>query len=170
MKLRNITLAAVALIAATITIGFFTLGGATGLASEGKGSRALEGSWKVRLTPTSNTPQFDEFMTFAAGGGIVESNNFPFHMLPPSGLAAGPGHGTWRYAGAHQFPFTFIKFLFTPQGNAAGTLKVTGTITYSPADDTWSGPATVAICDNQANNCFTIDVTNGQATRIVAGS
>ena len=126
----------------------------------------LLGSWKVRLTPTSGQPQFDEFMTFSAGGGIVESNNFAFFQL---GLTAGPGQGTWSQTGRRRFPFTFIKFLFTPQGQAAGTLKVSGTITYSRADDTWSGPGTVAICDSMANNCNTIDVTNGQATRIVAG-
>ncbi len=131
------------------------------------GGNALEGSWKVRLTPSSGQPQFDELMTFGAGGGIIESNNYPFYQL---GLTAGIGQGTWSYAGRQRFPFTFIKFLFAPDGQAAGTLKVSGTITYSRTDDTWSGPATVAICDNQANNCQTIDVTDGEATRIVAGS
>ncbi len=131
------------------------------------GSNALLGSWKVRLTPGSGQAQFDELMTFSAGGGIVESNNYPFNQL---GLTASAGHGTWNYAGGQSFPFTFIKFLYTLQGEAAGTLKVTGTITYSPASDSWSGPATVAICDNQTNNCNTIDVTTGQATRINAST
>ncbi len=127
---------------------------------------ALLGSWKVRLTPSSPQPQFDEIMTFSAGGGIVESNNFPFFQL---GLTAGAGHGTWSQTGRRRFAFTFIKFLFTPQGAAAGTLKAAGTLTYSRSKDTWNGPATVSICDSMANNCNTIDVTNGQATRIVAG-
>ena len=135
--------------------------------NQGGGSKALLGSWKVRLTPGSGQAQFDELMTFNEGGGIVESNNYPFFQL---GLTASPGHGTWSYAGRKKFPFTFIKFLYTLQGEAAGTMKVTGTITYSPSSDSWSGPATVAICDNQANNCNTIDVTNGQAKRINAGS
>ncbi len=129
-------------------------------------NNALEGSWKVRLTPGSMQPQFDEIMTFSAGGGIVESNNYPFFQL---GLTAGAGHGTWSQTGWRRFSFTFIKFLFTPDGAAAGTLKVIGTITYSRSNDTWSGPGTVSICDSMANNCNTIDVTNGQATRIIAG-
>ena len=135
-------------------------------ASQGKGARSLEGSWLVRLTPTSTTPPFDEFMTFAAGGGIVESNNFPFYLL---GLSSGPGHGTWSHSGDHTFQFTFLKFLFLPNGQASGTLKASGTLSYSTLTDTWSGPATVAICDNQGANCNTIDVTNGAATRIAAG-
>lgn len=133
-------------VAVVVTIGL--IAGNHSFASQGKGANALEGSGIVRLTPTSNPQaQFDEFMTFSAGGGIVESNNFEFFRL---GLSAGPGHGTWTSAGQKSFPFTFVKFLFTPFGHPAGTLKVTGTITYSPANDTWSGPATVAICDNQA--------------------
>ncbi|MBA2334491.1 MAG: hypothetical protein ACR2M8_11400 [Pyrinomonadaceae bacterium] len=164
MRFRKLTLAAG--IAAIVTFGF--LSGASSSASEGAGARALEGSWQVSLTPTydPNVTGFNEMMTFGAGGAIVESNNYPFHLL---GLTAGPGHGTWRYAGARNFPFTFIKFLFATNGQAAGTLKVSGTITYSHTDDTWSGPATVAICDTAANNCTVIDITNGQAKRIAAG-
>ena len=150
--------------AAVLTVGLIL--GVQNSASQGKGARSLEGSWLVRLTPTSGGAQFDEFMTFSAGGGIVESNNFAFHLL---GLAAGPGHGTWSYAGDQSYPFTFVKFLYLPTGQAAGTLKVSGTLTYLTDTDTWNGPATVAICDNQANNCNTIDVTDGVATRIDAG-
>ena len=149
------------LVPAVIALGLFFA--VHNSASQGKGSRSVEGSWLVRLTPTSNTPPFDEFMTFSAGGGIVESNNFPFHLL---GLSAGPGHGTWSHSGDHSFQFTFMKFLFLPNGQASGTLKASGTISYSTINDTWSGPATVAICDNQGANCNTIDVTNGAATRI----
>ncbi|HVF29619.1 MAG TPA: hypothetical protein VNA22_01565 [Pyrinomonadaceae bacterium] len=165
MKFRYTLFAVV--VTAIVLIGISN--GVTSSASEKGGSRALEGSWQVRLSPTSGSPQFDEFITFAAGGGIVESNNFPFHLLPPAGLVAGPGHGTWRYGGAQSFPFTFVKFLFLPNGQAAGTLKVAGTITYSGDTDTWTGPAAVSICNNLAVNCTQIDVTNGQATRIIAG-
>ncbi len=125
---------------------------------------ALLGTWRVRITP--NALPLDELMTFSTGGGIVESNNFAFFQI---GLAAGPGHGTWRYAGRNRFPFTFIKFLFTPEGAAAGTLKVTSVITYSPRNDTWSSEATVVTCDTMVNNCMPLDITNGHATRIVAG-
>ncbi len=93
MRFRKLTLAAG--IAAIVTFGF--LSGASSSASEGAGARALEGSWQVSLTPTydPNVTGFNEMMTFGAGGAIVESNNYPFHLL---GLTAGPGHGTWRYA------------------------------------------------------------------------
>lgn len=135
--------------------------------NSGKGTNALVGSWKVRLTPPAPQPQFDELITFTPGGGIVESNNFPFYTM---GLTAGPGHGTWAYEGRQNYSFTFIKFLSTQTGQAAGTLKVTGTITYSPSTTTWSGPAAVLICDDQANNCVPIGTTEGQGVRIAAGS
>ena len=134
-------------------------------ASEGNGSRALEGSWRVRLTPRSGTPQFDEFMTFTSGGGIVESNNFPFFQL---GLTAGPGHGTWEHAGGHTYRFAFSKFLFALSGQPTGTLKAAGVLTYSPSTRTWSGPADVFICDNAGQNCNQIDTTDGAAVRMPA--
>ncbi len=132
-------------------------------ANDGKGARALEGSWQVRLTPTSGSPPFDEYMTFTSGGGIIESNNFPFYQ---SGLTAGPGHGTWQHNGEHQFAFAFRKFLFTPAGQSVGTLKAAGVLTYSTSTDSWSGPANVSICDNFGENCNLIDVTNGDAVRM----
>ena len=148
-------------IAFAIITSFFTLTVET--AAQGKGARSIEGSWLVRLTPASPTPPFDELITFGAGGGITESNNFPFFTL---GLSAGPGHGNWRYEGGQVFRFTFLKLLYLPTGQAAGTLKASGAVTYSSAFDTWSGPANVSICDNQGNNCDQIDVTMGEATRI----
>jgi len=134
----------------------------------GAGAQALVGSWKVRITPVAPPqPQFDELMTFSPGGGIVESNNYPFFQL---GLGTpGPGQGSWSYEGNQEFAFTFIKLLYASGGQAAGTLKVIGTINYASENDTWSSPATVSICDNQAENCAVIGTTQGQATRIVAG-
>jgi len=132
-------------------------------ASERRAKRkALEGSWSVKITPNSPTLPFDEFMTFDTGGGIVESNNFPFFAL---GLAAGPGHGVYEYDEHGRFKFTFTKFLFSPQGQPAGTLHVTGTILHSPTDDSWTGPALVEIFDPAGNGILT-DTTNGTATRI----
>ena len=150
------TLIAVAFIAASTNVA---------MAQFGSGSNALLGTWKVTLTPDTGAPPFDELMTFTDGGGIVESNNFPFFEV---GLSAGPGQGSWSYAGRQRFPFTFVKFLYLPTGQGVGMLKVAGTITYSPTDDTWSGPATVSICDNQISNCVTQGVTDGRARRLVA--
>ena len=130
------------------------------------GENALLGSWKVRLTPVNPPqPQFDELITFTPGGGIVESNNYPFFQM---GLTAGPGHGTWDFSGHRSFKFTFIKILYTQGGAAAGTLKATREIVYSQSDDTWAGPATVSICNAQVENCSVIGTTEGQATRIGA--
>ena len=133
--------------------------------NENAGENALVGSWKVRVNAVTGPPaHFDELITFSPGGGILESNNFPFFQ---SGLTASAGHGTWHYTGKQTFSFTFVKFLYTTTGQSAGTLKVVGTITYTPGDDTWSGPATVSMC-NPADVCNLLGTTDGKATRIVA--
>lgn len=133
--------------------------------NDGAGGNALVGSWKVRLNAVTGPPaQFDELITFSPGGGIVESNNFPFFQ---TGLTASTGHGTWRYTGKQSFSFTFEKFLYTTTGQSVGMLKVVGNITYTPGDDTWSGPATVSTC-NPADVCTLLGTTEGKATRIVA--
>ena len=129
------------------------------------GCAAIQGSWQVVVTSMSSPP-FNELITFSPGGGIVETNNFPFFIL---NLSASPGHGTWD-CGAHQTAvFTFYKLLFDPTGAAAGTLKVVGTINYSHHTDTWTSPADISICDNQGQNCSLIDHTNSSASRIHAG-
>lgn len=161
MKRISLSLIALLTITAMTTVVF---SGFTS-ASEGNGSRTLEGTWRVKLTPRSGTPQFDEFMTFTSGGGIVESNNFPFFQM---GLTAGTGHGTWEHAGGHTYRFAFSKFLFTLSGQPVGTLKAAGVITYSTESRTWSGPADVSICDNFGQNCNQIDTTDGAATRMPA--
>ena len=163
-----VSLVAVAMISATtpapaapVTAGIVT-------APEGDGPHAIEGSWQVVVSPTG-LPQFNELITFTpdGGGGIIETNNFPFFT---QNLTAGPGHGTWSSAPHHQFVFTFYKFLFDlSTGNAAGTLKVIGTINYSHHDDTWTSPADEFVCDNQGQNCFQIGHTESSATRIHAG-
>lgn len=161
MKARKLTvifLAAVLVTASTVIVN----------SQNGIANNALVGTWKVRITPGAPQQQFDELMTFTEGGGIVESNNYPFFQL---NLTAGPGQGSWAYEGRNRFGFTFVKFLYTPQGQAAGTLKVNGVIVYSPGTDTWSSPpANVSICDSQVNNCNLIDQTRAQATRLFPGS
>ena len=130
------------------------------------GCPAIEGSWQVVVTPMGGLPPFNELITFSPGGGIVETNNFPFSIL---NLSAGPGHGTWNCGAHQQVAFTFYKFLFDPTGAAAGTLKVVGTINYSHHTDTWTSPADVSTCDNQGQNCSPIDHTDSSASRIHAG-
>ena len=157
IKKNVLTLVAVA---AIIAAGVFVRDHIYASAPAGKG--ALEGSWAVRITPNSQTPPFDELMTFGSGGEIVESNNFPFASL---GLAAGPGHGVSEYLGHQKFNFTFTKFLFNQGGLPAGTLRVTGRVDYSSADDTWTSPATVEIFD-PAGNLVLTDTTAGAARRV----
>ena len=132
-------------------------------AAKGVGSKALEGSWDIRLTSASNSiPPFDELITFTSGGGMVETNN----AFPPA--AASSGHGTWEFAGDQTFKFTFYKLLFLgPQGQFTGRLRVRGTIVLN-GPDSWTGlPATVDLLDPAGNVIpNTTDFVSAEATRI----
>ncbi|MBA4123239.1 MAG: hypothetical protein H0X72_12350 [Acidobacteria bacterium] len=46
---------------------------------------------------------------------------------------------------------------------------MTSVINYSPRSDTWSSQATVVFCDTNVSNCLPNEITQAQATRIVAG-
>lgn len=126
------------------------------------GSNALLGSWKVRVTSFQpGPPPFDEMITFAEGGGLIESNN----LFPAA--AASPGHGAWQHEGRREFSFTFIKFLYNPQTHQyTGTIKVSGTI-YNVRHNTWQGTAFVEISD-PAGNVVQTGYTTAEATRINA--
>jgi len=155
-KKLALTSAALGLIAALLAASV-----ADSRASQGKGSRGLEGSWEVRVTSVSNSiPPFDEFITFTPGGGMVETNN----TFPPA--AASPGHGTWEYAGNQAYNFTFYKLLFLgPQGQFTGRLRVRGTIVLQGRDE-WTGlPAAVDFL-NPAGNVVLSDQMTAEARRI----
>lgn len=127
------------------------------------GSDALLGSWTIRVTPDQpGPPPFDEMMTFAEGGGVVESNN----LFPAAG--ASPGHGSWDSEGRRTFTFTFVKFLFDPNTNQpSGKIEVKGTI-FNLRHNSWEGTANVEIFD-LAGNVVLTGTTTQQATRISAG-
>ncbi len=62
---------------------------------------AILGTWRVNVTPTG-LPPFQALITYARGGGLLESNTF----LPPA--AATTGHGTWVKTGGHEYVATML--------------------------------------------------------------
>jgi hypothetical protein len=146
-----------------LVAGFFGANLFAANAQNSRGSKTLLGSWTVRVTPDQpGPPPFDEMMTFAEGGGVVESNN----LFPAAG--ASPGHGSWDFEGRKTFTFTFIKFLFDPNTNQpTGKIKVKGTI-FNLSHNSWEGMASVEIFD-PAGNVVLTGSTTAQSTRIIAG-
>lgn len=133
---------------------------ASSQAPQSIGSRGLEGAWDIRVSSDSNSvPPFDEFITFAAGGGLTETNNA---FLPSQ---ASPGHGSWAFANHGKFDFTFYKLLsLGPQGEFTGRLRVRGVIEMQ-GRNAWRSTATVDFLD-PAGNVTLSDTTSAQATRI----
>jgi hypothetical protein len=131
---------------------------------ENLGKKAVQGSWRVRVTSTPGPgalPPFEALHTYNTGGGFLESNN----VSPPS--QATVGQGSWSSAGHGRFDFTFIKFLFDPQGQFVGTAKVSERIQLSAGGNEYTGVGRVEIYDPSGRMLVTGETTT-QATRIRA--
>lgn len=121
------------------------------------GKKAIEGSWRARVTVAPGAT-IDALVTYSPGGGLVESDA----LFPPSVVTA--GHGSWEFAG-RAFNNTFIKLSFNPQGQFTGTIKVREKITLSFNKNEYTGVGTAEFFDAAGNLLLSVDFTT-QATRV----
>lgn len=120
--------------------------------------RAIEGSWKAKVTVAPGAPPVDALVTYTPSGGLIESDN----LFPPAAVTS--GHGSWQYAG-RVFNNTFVKLMFNAQGQFTGTIKVRETITLSFNRSEYTGTGTAEFFDPADNLLNTVAFTT-QATRI----
>jgi len=124
---------------------------------------AILGTWRVNVTPTG-LPPFQALITYARGGGLLESNTF----LPPA--AATTGHGTWVKTGGHEYVATFEKFLadnpVTPALGDPGIFRVKETILVN--GDTYTGAASAEFCDLSGIQCVPAGCGTSIGTRLAA--
>jgi hypothetical protein len=92
------------------------------------------GSWETIHSLPFPPGQFREFLLFAEGGVVHETNSF-LHTasnlsLPglPSPLNASDGFGNWERTGKSVFQVFFRKMLFDGSRTNIGDLHVTGTM------------------------------------------
>ena len=125
---------------------------------------AILGTWRVNITPTGGVPPFQALITYARGGGLLESNTF----LPPA--AATTGHGTWVKTGGHEYIYTFEKFLadnpVTPTLGDSGIFRVKETILVN--GDTYTGAASAEFCDLSGIQCVPAGCGTSIGTRLAA--
>jgi hypothetical protein len=80
---------------------------------------SLEGGWRAHVTfasgPLKGVP-FQFLITYAAGGGMVESSNFD--EVPP----VPPAYGSWARTGPQNFKSTYV-FFATKTANAKDVTK-----------------------------------------------
>jgi hypothetical protein len=95
---------------------------------------SVEGSW-VTTVESPDFPTTHSLFTFAAGGGLTESD--ANDAVAQS--RASPGYGAWTSTGDHTFAFQVVKFLLDPQGNPLGYLKLTLPANRLAASGTFAG-------------------------------
>lgn len=118
------------------------------------GDKAFLGSWNVMATVVANGFKFREFLSFAEGGVVNETNTFlhtASHLsFVPFGVNvvanASDGFGNWTRTGPRTAKAVFRKLMFdATTGNNFGDLRVSGTITSN--GDQFSGEFHVEIVD-----------------------
>ena len=122
-----------------------------------------EGSWLVTYTITSGPPipTYQALITYAAGGGLVETEQLAANPQHPGS----PAHGAWASNGARTFASTYVGFAFDGKGNLIGRGKVRETVTLDEAGDAYQGSGTLALFDLNGNQLFSGTFTS-HATRI----
>jgi len=134
----------------------------------GEARDPLVGTWQVRVTPyvcgsdpIVTLPQntVDWYVTFGAGGTLLETNSNP-RFMPGQ---RSPGHGHWErvgrrtYAAALQAFIQFTTEPFTPAGYLRGTQRFDMEIELVDADrwtsiaDRWTSLAVVTFHDSGGN-------------------
>jgi hypothetical protein len=146
--------------AAALALAAAMIPGAIRTDAGGAGSQAIEGSWRTKVTvpPNPGAPEgrtFDARLTFARGGGLVETDTNP--DTPQGGVA----HGVWTKTGDRTFATTFEKFAFNPITQSPGVFKVVERIRVD--GDTYTGESPAAyFCDADGSNCVLL----GPATSV----
>jgi hypothetical protein len=142
-------------LSAVLALAIAASAGSAAAESNGKRPRAaadLEGSWQTTITPYNcvtgvpNTPAtFDSYLTFAAGGTLVETTSNP-SFLPGQRSA---GHGFWERAGHQSYDASFQAFVQFAGGSlpqpqyVRGVQRVDIAIDMDDGADHWSGVFTV---------------------------
>ena len=112
------------------------------LSGVGVQGHVLEGTWRFTATRVGLTPPtFTGFVTFAAGGSVVEINP----------LNQSTGVGVWTKLSDHRYRWTFSRFRFNPAGVAVATATVVETDTLGQDAETFEGTSAVEIRDLDGN-------------------
>jgi hypothetical protein len=101
------------------------------------GDKDVTGAWAT--THTSPVGPFREFLIFAEGGGLTETNTLlhtssrlalfaQFGLPLPDAVNASDGMGTWRRRGHGEVEVVFRKLLFDANGIHLGDFRVEGRV------------------------------------------
>jgi hypothetical protein len=123
--------------------------------------RALEGTWRVTVTPgAGGPPPSQSYHTYARGGGLIQSN------LTEGNL---PGQGTWVRVGHNEFTMTFEKFLpvnFITGQTGVFIFRVKETIKVD--GDTYTGTGQGELCNAAGAQCISLGCAATSAKKMKA--
>lgn len=110
---------------------------------------SVEGSWVITVTRVNPPPglpaTFKSLMTFAAGGGLVESSS-------TGTTRRGPAHGVWERISGRLYATTMVLFRFDPAtGALLGSQKVNRTMRLSQDGQTFEAVSLATQYDPAGN-------------------
>lgn len=89
---------------------------------------ALVGTWVINVPASPGGAEFNALQTFHAEGTMTETSD----LLAK--LGEGPAHGAWT-GKKRDYQITFELFVFDPDGNSAGRVRVRATIRLTDEDN-----------------------------------
>jgi len=116
----------------------------------------LVGAWKVEATSLHHSP-IQTLMVFSSDGNITGAR-------PPSPFET-PAFGSWVSTGPQTAAYTFLAVFGNDKGDFTGKIKVSGTVHYDAATDSWQGPNQAVFTDASGSTVFT-DTGTLSGTRI----
>ena len=126
----------------------------TSVFGQGKGARALEGSWDSQVSftvcATGNVIRtFPAMNTFATGGTMQE------YGVGSAPAPRGPGHGVWKHVSERTFTSTFQFFRFSADGNYIGKAIGYRMMEVGDSGNTYTSTNTTDFYDTLGNFMFT---------------
>jgi len=122
-------------------------------------SKDWVGSWKTQITVVIQNATFPGLITFFSDGNMITDET-------PSPLETS-GHGNWVSTGKNRGAYTVVVLVGNADPSQWIQYTLNGQVNYNPKADTWSGPFTIHIEDQDGNVIFD-DTGTMDSTRITA--
>ena len=140
-----------------VVAGFYLV--FSGQQAEAK-SKDWVGSWKVEITVVAQNATFPGMLTFFSDGNVLADES-------PSPLETS-GHGSWIRTAKNSGAYTFVVLVGNADPSQWLQYTVSGQVNYDPQTDTWSGPFTIHIVDQDGTVILDDTGTMDNSTRISA--
>jgi hypothetical protein len=117
--------------------------------TDGRGSRAIEGTWNVVVTirnceTGAPVATFKAMNMFIQGGSVIDTNAAPTSTR-------GPGLGSWEFVGDHDFRSTLRFYIYNADGSFAGVRRLAQNYSMAPDNNSWESTVAITVFDAAGN-------------------